>query len=71
LSLFGEIYVVGFAMTALPVFVATWLLAAFVFGLPLGGGLGWMPALLAAAGAGAVWPVGIIAGVAAAIVVLT
>jgi hypothetical protein len=64
LSLAGEVYVVGFTLTSVPVFLLTWLFCAMVFGLPLGGGLGWIAGLAAGAAAGAVWPVGVMAAIA-------
>jgi hypothetical protein len=70
LSLLGEIYVVGSVVAALPVFFGVWLFCLAAFGLPLGGGLGWLPALLVAAVAGAVWPLLIVAGIALLVLML-
>jgi hypothetical protein len=63
LSLAGEVYLVGFAVTSVPVFLVTWLFCVMIFGLPLGGSLGWIPGLLTGALAGSVWPVGLAAAV--------
>jgi hypothetical protein len=70
LSLLGEIYVVASVVAALPVFFGVWLFCLAAFGLPLGGGLGWLPALLVAAVAGAVWPLLIVAGIVLLVLML-
>jgi hypothetical protein len=63
LSLAGEIYVVGSVVTALPVFFGIWLFCLAAFGLPLGGGLGWLPAAAVAVLAGLAWPAMLIGSV--------
>jgi hypothetical protein len=70
LSLKGEIYVVGSLVTALPVFLGGWLFCLVAFGVPLGGGLGWLPALVGAALAGVIWPLIVLAGVVLAVLLV-
>jgi hypothetical protein len=50
-------YETGFKITAVLAFFAGWAYAIFAYGFFLGGGLGWIPALLIAVIAGLIWPV--------------
>lgn len=52
-----ELYDVGFFMVAVPVFVAVWVMAIDSYGLLLGLGLGWFPAVVVAVLSGTIWPV--------------
>jgi hypothetical protein len=64
LSLFGQVYTVGFIISAWPAFCLTWLYCFAAYGA-VGVALGWLPALVVSCAAGAVWP-----GLVAATVVL-
>jgi hypothetical protein len=64
LSSFGQVYTVGFIISALPAFCLTWLYCFAAYGAA-GVALGWLPALVVSGVAGAIWP-----GLAAATLIL-
>jgi hypothetical protein len=49
-------YEAGYAITAFITFVACWIYAVAKYGFLIGVGLGWIPSLIVAAIAGAIWP---------------
>ena len=55
LSLMGQLYTVGFIISALPAFCLTWLYCFAAYGTT-GAALGWLPALVVSVVTGATWP---------------
>ena len=50
-------------------FVASWIYCVITYGFLLGVGLGWLPSIITAIIAGAIWPVLVIGGFVVAIVI--
>ena len=65
-----EPYDVGFFMVAVPVFIAVWVMAIDSYGLVVGLGLGWLPAIVVAVLSGAIWPVLLLSLVVPALVLI-
>ena len=55
LSIVGQLYTVGFIISALPAFCLTWLYCFAAYGTA-GAALGWLPALVVSGVTGATWP---------------
>src|SRR5688572_12724708 len=55
LSFAGQLYTVGFIISALPAFCLTWLYCFAAYGTA-GAALGWLPALVVSGVTGATWP---------------
>ena len=53
----SEWYLIGFGLTAMPTFIATWIYAMINYGWFLGLGLGWLPSIFIALIVGALWPI--------------
>jgi hypothetical protein len=66
LSFAGQLYTVGFIVSALPAFCLTWMYCVAAYGTP-GAALGWLPALVISAVTGATWPGLVIAVLAVAL----
>jgi len=49
-------YQIGFAITAFIVFIGSWIYCIAEYGFLLGVGLGWLPSIIVAVIAGALWP---------------
>jgi hypothetical protein len=49
-------YEIGFRITAVITFIAAWIYCIVTYGFLLGVGLGWLPAIITAIVAGALWP---------------
>lgn len=56
-------YQIGFAITACIVFIGSWIYCIIEYGFLLGVGFGWVPSIIVAVIAGALWPL-IIWGIA-------
>lgn len=52
----SKIYETGSAITALIVFIGTWIYCISAYGFLFGVGLGWLPSLIVAAIVGFLWP---------------
>ena len=61
-------YKIGFGITAFITFVGSWIYCIATYGFLFGVGLGWLPSLIVAVIAGALWP--LIALAIAGIIVL-
>lgn len=65
-------YQIGFAITAFIVFIGSWIYCIAEYGFLLGVGLGWLPSIIVAVIAGALWPlIAIGIAVIAAIVIFS
>lgn len=53
---FEEIYELGFGITAFITFWGSWIYCIACYGYLLGVGLGWLPSIIVAYIAGALWP---------------
>lgn len=53
----GETYARGFAWVAIPTFIGSWIWCIASYGFLFGVGLGWLPSIIVAVVAGALWPV--------------
>jgi len=62
-------YRIGFIITAIIVFIGSWIYCIAAYGFLLGVGLGWLPSAIVAAIAGALWPL-IVAAIGALILLL-
>ena len=51
-----DVYNLGFSITAFIVFWASWIYCIATYGFLLGVGLGWLPSIIVAVIAGALWP---------------
>lgn len=58
----GDTYRIGFNITAIIVFIGSWIYCIATYGFLFGVGLGWLPSAIVAGIAGALWPV-IVAGI--------
>lgn len=50
------VYRIGFFITALITFIGSWIYCIAEYGFLLGVGLGWLPSIIVAVIAGALWP---------------
>ena len=57
----SNIYGVGFAITAFITFIGCWIYCIATYGFLFGVGLGWLPSLIVAVIAGALWPLIVLA----------
>lgn len=57
----GPSYSTGFVITALIPFIGSWIYCIATYGFLFGVGLGWLPSLIVAVIAGALWPLTIVA----------
>lgn len=53
---FEDIYSLGFSITALITFIGSWIYCIAYYGYLFGVGLGWLPSIIVAVIAGALWP---------------
>lgn len=51
-----EWYSIGFGITAFITFIGSWIYCIAAYGFLLGVGLGWLPSIIVAVIAGALWP---------------
>ena len=51
-----EWYSIGFGITAFITFIGSWIYCIATYGFLLGVGLGWLPSIIVAVIAGALWP---------------
>ena len=51
-----EWYSIGFVITGLITFLGSWIYCIATYGFLLGVGLGWLPSIIVAVIAGALWP---------------
>ena len=58
----GCIYRVGFAITWVLVFIGSWVYCIATYGYLFGVGLGWLPSVIVATIAAALWPLLLIGG---------
>lgn len=66
----NDVYRIGFAVTAFIVFIGSWIYCIANYGFLLGLGLGWLPSMIVAVIAGAIWPlIALVIGLGIAIVV--
>ncbi len=52
----SEWYSIGFGITAFITFIGSWIYCIATYGFLLGVGLGWLPSIIVAVIAGALWP---------------
>ena len=52
----SEWYGIGFVITAIITFIGSWIYCIATYGFLLGVGLGWLPSIIVAVIAGALWP---------------
>jgi hypothetical protein len=52
----SEWYNIGFGITAFITFIGSWIYCIATYGFLLGVGLGWLPSIIVAVIAGALWP---------------
>lgn len=64
-----DVYRLGFGITAFITFVGSWIYCIAEYGFLLGVGLGWLPSIIVAAIAGALWPLIALIAIGIAIIV--
>ncbi len=66
----SQAYGIGVTITAIIVFIGSWIYCIATYGYLFGVGLGWLPSLIVAAIAGALWPLLVIAVVVVGFLIL-
>ena len=65
----GEVYGIGFWITAVLTFIISWIYCIGTYGFLMGGAIGWIPSIILAAIIGAIWPL-LLVGIVIIIIIL-